>query len=198
MLPDRFHRQTIFMKPLVMTDHNPEPRFPLAASNFPCRGRTAISVVMAPRSLPTLLIPLAAAALLAAPASALKPPREESPTPRALLDGVGIGTSDEELDREIAAADRHPLGSRDNPIRVGGPEGERAYLARLRCADGSPPAVGARTAAGIGAFGSIVASYLVDCGIGGAVKAELVMDMYHEGHVENRAPPGFAIKSARP
>jgi hypothetical protein len=153
---------------------------------------------MAHRSIKSLLIPLAAAALLATPAHALKPPREESPTPRALLDGVGMGTSDEEMEREIAAADRHPLGSRDNPIRVGGPEGERAYLARLRCADSSPPAIGARTAAGVGAFGSIVASYLVDCGMAGPAKAEIVMDMYHEGHAEDRAPPGFTIKPVRP
>jgi len=153
---------------------------------------------MAYRSPLSLLIPIAAAVLLTAPAHALKPPREESPTPRALLDGVGMGTSDEEMAREIAAADRHPLGSRDNPIRVGGPEGERAYLARLRCADSSPPAIGARTAAGVGAFGSIVASYLIDCGMAGPAKAEIVMDMYHEGHAENRAPPGFTIQPLRP
>jgi hypothetical protein len=153
---------------------------------------------MAYRALLSMFIPLAGAALLAAPAHAFKAPREESPTPRVLLDGVGMGTSDEEMAREIAAADRHPLGSRDNPIRVGGPEGERAYLARLRCVDSSPPAIGARTAAGVGAFGSIVASYLVDCGMAGPAKAEIVMDMYHEGHVENRAPPGFTIKPVRP
>jgi hypothetical protein len=153
---------------------------------------------MAHRSRKSLLLPLAAAALLAAPAHALKPPREESPTPRTLLDGVGMGTSDEEMAREIAVADRHPLGSRDNPVRVGGPEGERAYLARLRCTDNSAPAIGTRTAAGVGAFGSIVASYLVDCGMAGPAKAEIVMDMYHEGHAEKRAPPGFTIKPVRP
>ena len=37
----------------------------------------------------------------------------------------------------VAAAEAHPLGSLENPVRVGGPDGERAYLARLRCTNGS-------------------------------------------------------------
>jgi hypothetical protein len=35
-----------------------------------------------------------------------------------------------------------------------------------------------------------VAAYRLTCG---AAAAELVMDMYHGEHVENRAPPGFSI-----
>ena len=93
-------------------------------------------------------------------------------------------------DPVIAAAAAFPLGSAENPVRVGGPEGERGYLSRLRCSDGSTPRLGGRSDRGVGAFGSIVAAYRLDCG---AAAAELVMDMYHGEHVEDRAPPGFAI-----
>ena len=44
---------------------------------------------------------------------------------------------EEEMRALVAAADAHPLGTLENPVRVGGPDGERAYLARLRCADGA-------------------------------------------------------------
>lgn len=97
---------------------------------------------------------------------------------------------DPESDPLIAAAAAFPLGSVQNPIRVGGPEGERTYLGRLRCADGSAPRFGPRTDKGEGAFGSLVHSYRAECG---ASAGELMMDMYHEEHVEDRAPPGFSI-----
>jgi hypothetical protein len=99
---------------------------------------------------------------------------------------------DAEQDPAIAAAAAHPLGSPENPVRVGGPAGERAYLARLRCGDGSSPSVGARVDRGPGAFGSLVASYQLSCA--GAAPLSLVMDMYHEEHQEDRAPPGFTIQ----
>jgi hypothetical protein len=75
-------------------------------------------------------------------------------------------------------------------VRVGGPAGERAYLARLRCSDGTAPRLGGRSDRGVGAFGSIVAAYRLNCA---AASADLVMDMYHDEHVEDRAPPGFTI-----
>lgn len=90
----------------------------------------------------------------------------------------------------IAAAAAFPLGSVENPVRVGGPEGERAYLARLRCSDGSSPRLGDRSNGGVGAFGSVVAAYLLRCG---GTATNLVMDMYHDGHVEDRPPPGLTI-----
>jgi hypothetical protein len=96
-------------------------------------------------------------------------------------------------DPAIAAAASFPLGSAQNPVRVGGPEGERAYLARLRCADGSIPRTGGRTDRGVGAFGSIVAGYAVECGGPAPVTTIVIMDMYHEEHRENRAPAGFTI-----
>jgi hypothetical protein len=43
-------------------------------------------------------------------------------------------------------------------------EGARSYLARLRCADGSAPKVGPRADGGVGAYGTVVDAYALDCG----------------------------------
>ena len=131
----------------------------------------------------------AAVAVIAAPTFA-KPPREELPVPTDLFAELSSDPFDEQAIRAAAA---YPLGTVQNPVRVGGPEGERAYLARLRCADGSAPTIGRRGSAGVGAFGSITASYHLDCGAAAPGKLELVMDMYHSEHREGRAPSGLTI-----
>lgn len=136
---------------------------------------------------------LLAAALLAAPAFA-QAPREQSPAPRDVLEAVGAGNTDAALAAAITAADAHPLGTIENPIRVAGPEGERAYLARLRCADGRSPAIGARAQTGIGAYGSMVDSYPVDCGAAAPGRVSLVLDKYHEENPETRAPAGLQLQ----
>ncbi len=100
------------------------------------------------------------------------------------------GSPDEELRALVAAADSHPLGSIQNPIRVGGPDGERAYLNRLRCSDGGAPRLGARTDAGVGAFGSVVGAVALACA---AANHRLVFDVYHAEHAETRAPAGFTL-----
>jgi hypothetical protein len=138
------------------------------------------------RNFPMLI---AAVAVVAAPAFA-KPPREELPVPADLFAELSSDPFDEQA---ITAAAAYPLGTVQNPVRVGGPEGERAYLARLRCADGSAPMIGRRGSAGVGAFGSITASYDLDCGNVAPGKLELVMDMYHSEHREGRAPAGLTI-----
>jgi hypothetical protein len=140
-------------------------------------------------------IPLIAAALLAAaPVFAQQPdqPRlgARTQSPDRLVGALGQASPEEELRQLAAAADAHPLGSVQNPVRVGGPDGERAYLARLRCADGAQPRIGQRREAGTGAFGSVVAGYELACG-GQAVR--VVFDMYHEEHRETRAPAGFTL-----
>jgi hypothetical protein len=132
---------------------------------------------------------LAAASL--ANTAAAKPPREQSPASREILADVGSGNSDTELQRAIAAAAAHPLGSAENPIRVAGPDGARAYLSRLKCGDGSAPRVGAKGQGGVGAYGSIVDLYPVDCGAAAPGKLDLRIDIYHEENVESRAPSGF-------
>ncbi|MFN3946158.1 MAG: hypothetical protein ACK4K7_14625 [Allosphingosinicella sp.] len=133
-----------------------------------------------------------AAALAAAPAAAQKLGARTA-TPDQVLSQLGSGLTDEAIARDVAAAEAHPLGTLANPVRVGGPAGERAYLARLRCADGSAPAIGPSTAAGIGAFGSLANRYRLDCGPRAPGAVDVVFDMYHDGHVETRAPAGLTL-----
>jgi len=138
-------------------------------------------------------IPLIALILvLAAPAAAQQQPRlgARTTSPEAMIAQMNPASPEEEMRALVAAADAHPLGTAENPVRVGGPAGERAYLARLRCPEGAAPRIGARREAGVGAFGSIVAAYQVICG---EAETPILFDMYHEEHVETRAPAGFTL-----
>jgi hypothetical protein len=135
---------------------------------------------------------------LIAQSAAAKPPREESPAPRDVLDAfvaAADANGDNELEQAIAAADAHPLGTLANPIRVAGPEGAHAYLARLRCADASLPKIGPAKPGEVDTYGSIVQLYPVDCGASQPPPAVLAFDFYHEEHVERRPPTGFRIQS---
>ena len=137
--------------------------------------------------------PLIAILLLAAaPALAQHQPRVGARTtsPEAMVAQMNPASPEEEMSRMIAAADQHPLGTLENPIRVAGPEGERAYLARLRCADGNPARIGARREAGVGPYGSVVGGYDVTCA---GIAGRLIFDMYEEEHQETRAPQGFTL-----
>jgi hypothetical protein len=137
----------------------------------------------------SLLILSAAAAAQVTPTQPGLGQRTQSP--EALFQGMNSENPQQEMARLVAAADAYPLGTVENPIRVGGPEGERAYLARLACADGAPLRIGTRSEAGMGGFGAVTAAYGIACG---GTTRRLVFDMYHQEHVENRAPPGFAIR----
>lgn len=77
-------------------------------------------------------------------------------------------------------------------MRVCDPTGERAYLARLRCADGNVPRVGQRISTGMGPYRTILDLYPLDCGASAPGRVELIMDMYHD-EAETAAPPGFTI-----
>jgi len=141
---------------------------------------------------PALLFVLVAAPALAQQAQ----PRQgelgqRTQSPEALFREMSQETPEQEMQRLIAAANAYPLGTIENPVRVGGPEGERAYLARLTCADGTPLRVGARSEAGEGGFGAVASAYAVSCG---GTTRRIVFDMYHAEHVENRAPAGFNIR----
>lgn len=140
-----------------------------------------------------LLFIAAAAGLGAAPSQAMQKIGERTASPEQILEQMGLGVSDEELARVVGAADAHPLGTPENPVRVGGPHGQRAYVSRLRCSDGERPKIGTRVSAGVGAFGTIVDAYPLDCGAAEPGQFRLVMDMYHDGHREDRAPAGFTI-----
>ncbi len=94
-------------------------------------------------------------------------------------------------DSAVAEADNHPLGSAENPVRAEMPAGQRAYLDRLRCPDGSPPSYDRRGSGPGGPFGNIVDYYEVTCS--GASRTTVVMDMYHAGYVEDVPVTGFTI-----
>lgn len=141
-----------------------------------------------------LILALAASATIFATSAVAQPrPGDRTRSPEQMRSEFAVPEGQEDIAEALAAAAAHPLGTLQNPVRVGGPDGERAYIARLRCADGSEPQVGPRRDAGVGAFGTVVASYPLDCR--GAPRFDLVMDMYHEEHRETRAPSGFAIVS---
>ena len=135
------------------------------------------------------LLPAAFILLFAASASAQELGRRTT-SPEAMVAQMRQDSPEDEMRALVAAAEAHPLGTPDNPVRVGGPAGERAYLARLRCEGDAAPRIGARREAGIGAFGSVVAAYDLICG---NAAGRLVFDMYHEEHVETRAPAGFTL-----
>jgi hypothetical protein len=134
------------------------------------------------------------AALVAAPAAA-QPPNlgKRTAPPEQSFAGIGGGSSDAEIARAEAAAAAFPLGSLQNPVRVGGPDGERAYVARLRCADGKAPSLGASRAAGVDAFGSVAQLVSLDCGAAAPGRTEIAVDRYFEEHREERAPAGFTL-----
>ena len=136
----------------------------------------------------------ATAALLAAsPAAAVQKIGARTQAPETVLAEMGEGNSDAELARAIAAASTFPLGSVQNPVRVGGPQGQQAFLLRLRCEDGSRPTVGQGADAGPGGFGSGVQRFQLDCGSAAPGKQDLMLDKYHQEHRETRAPAGFVL-----
>ena len=96
-------------------------------------------------------------------------------------------------DRVAATLTAHPLGSAANPVRVHRPEGERAYLARLRCANGQGAQFERVGNTGLGPYGMIVDAYDVRCPDSSPATSVIHLDMYHPAHTETRAPSGFTI-----
>lgn len=134
-------------------------------------------------------------AVVASPASAQQKPKlgQRTATPEQSMAGIGQGSSDAEVDQELAAAANFPVGTLRNPVRVVGPEGERAYLARLRCADGSVPRIGAQRPGGTDVFGNVADVAPVDCGAAAPAHADIAIDIYQEEHVLEAAPAGFQL-----
>ena len=138
-------------------------------------------------TLPFLIIAIAAPAFAQPKLGArTQPPQQIAPAAE---------DPEAEIRAAIEAANAHPLGSLANPVRAAGPEGERAYLARLRCADGASPDIGAKRPAGVSGYGSVANLYPLDCRAAGPGKLDLVMDQYHAEHVETRAPAGFTFET---
>lgn len=145
--------------------------------------------------IPHILLMLVALPAVGTPAGAQQPdqPRlgARTQSPDQMAGAMSRLSPEEEMQQLAAAAAAHPLGTVENPIRVGGPEGEHAYLGKLRCADGAAPRIGARREAGVGAFGSVVGAYELGCG---TETRTIVFDMYQEEHVETHAPAGFTLQ----
>jgi hypothetical protein len=140
--------------------------------------------------IPLVLLALCAAAPVAAQ-SGQPQLGARTQSPEQMAGAMSRLSPEEEMRQLAAAADAYPLGTLENPVRVGGPEGEHAYLGRLRCADGTQPRVGARREGGVGAFGSVVGAYELTCG---TQTSRVLFDMYQEEHVETRAPAGFTLR----
>jgi hypothetical protein len=107
-----------------------------------------------------------------------------------MMRAMGGGLSGKKLAKAIEKASAYPLGSSENRVRADGPIGQKAYLSRLRCADGNAPAFDRVGNFGNGVYGYIVDGYRVTCA--GAAATTVVMDMYHR-HSEVAAVPGFTI-----
>lgn len=99
------------------------------------------------------------------------------------------------LAKLIEAAQAYPLGSKDNPVRADMPGGQRAYLNRLRCADGKRPTYQRVGSFGAGVYQRIIDGYEVKCEGSTPEMTMVYMDMYHPGHKEAAAVPGFTIQS---
>jgi len=131
-----------------------------------------------------LLLALAALMPLATPAAAKGDPLEQMMSGQSAMQG-------KKLERAIKKADKQPLGSLENPVRVAMPQGQRAYLASLRCSDGQAPGFVRQGNMGLGVFGNFVDHYRVSCASGTPAELSVYMDMYHHAHVETRSVPGF-------
>lgn len=98
-----------------------------------------------------------------------------------------------QLEQALEKAAQYPLGSAENPVRAHFPQGQRAYLNRLRCADGQPPEYSRGGSVGDSPYSNIMDVYDVDCGDSAPGRVSIYMDMYHKGHIEGEAVPDFAI-----
>jgi hypothetical protein len=85
---------------------------------------------------------------------------------------------------------RHPLGSKLNPVRAQGPNGQIEYLSRLRCKNGKPPSYSRAGMGGVSPYGFHLDAYQVKCGWR---KHIVHMDFYHPGYTEQSAIPGFTL-----
>jgi len=136
--------------------------------------------------------------VLGAPAAveAQQPPRPSNEA-QALAQAVGAAFPNfpegDQLAAMVKAGSAYPLGSAENPVRVGSFREAYAYIGRLRCADGSQPKAGRSGPIGKMPFGRMVDAYRVDCGAVAPGDRTVHVDAYHSGHNERRAPDGFKL-----
>lgn len=109
---------------------------------------------------------------------------------------VAMSSPAEAGEKAVASNAASPLGSFENPVRCDMPSGEREYLLRLSCLDGSPLEIGERASFGSGADGHVLDGVELRCADG--TKQKIFLDMYHRGYREAEAVPGFAIAAKVP
>ncbi|MFT4091779.1 MAG: hypothetical protein QM645_13680 [Asticcacaulis sp.] len=98
------------------------------------------------------------------------------------------------VEQRIAEAEaNHPLGSKENPVRVYLPDGEYEYLLLLRCPDKTYPRHNRLGSFGKGPYGTIIDGFEVECGGAEPFKTIIYMDMYFPGYAESRAVEGFTL-----
>ena len=85
----------------------------------------------------------------------------------------------------------YPLGSKENPVRTQGVNGERAYLQRLICPNGVPASYNRLGSGGFSPWQFLMDIYVVQCGKG--LSFTVNMDLYHPGYVEDQPIPGMSI-----
>ena len=107
---------------------------------------------------------------------------------------VALGGQPADIDARLAEAAKHPLGSKENPVRVDMPRGEESYLKHLRCSDGKAPKFKHPGSVGIGVFGHILDVFDVTCRNAPA-PVEIYMDVYFRDYKETQAPDGFTLKN---
>lgn len=136
-------------------------------------------------AIPTALVALCLAGCASAGLS--------SDEPDDVFSDVFNGVPKERSDRIAATLAGRPLGDARNPVRVSMPVGERAYLSRLRCANGAAPDFQRQGSTGIGPYGQVLDVYDVRCSGSEPANSLVYMDMYHPTHIETAAPPGFTL-----
>jgi len=80
----------------------------------------------------------------------------------------------------------HPLGSKENPIKCDGPQGERNYLEKLVTQEGRA-IITSREGSTRNTSGSIVDVYPIE-DENGQIITTLYFDMYHKGYKEKKVP----------
>jgi len=88
----------------------------------------------------------------------------------------------------------HPLGSKENPIKCDGPQGERNYLEKLVTQEGRAIKT-SRKGSTSNTSGSIVDVYPIE-DENGQIITTLYFDMYHKGYKEKKVPAPYLISAA--
>lgn len=136
-----------------------------------------------------LLLAFLLLAASAVQAQGTQDPNASNSDPAALMQRLRPGWKPPLVSQEMLA--RYPLGSRDRPVRAHGPDGEHAYLRRLRCENNAAPSY--RRAAYTrfaSPYGFPMDIYEFKCG---ELVIKVYMDMYHKGFVEQEPVPGLKL-----